>query len=434
MSAPKLLKFLEKLHLEMSRKSSDYRAETANKRLHVFTLNVNTITNQTIRQLKRHNLDITPERVEILKGYAQHFYKQVRSNVQALDKAELNTYQTYYKSDHFRAVFLQSEGTADIYQRVRDTYKDQLTTYYDNVFNQVSQWFKNNKKDLGSLESFGEKKFLQLGHKDPEVLGSSMDAAWKNTVSDLGSPPYIRTGIKPLITEFQALRQTEAETMKVTLESAYINMSKGGKAGSRKRELLKALANAIASLKTELAYTQGSDSFVEAKRKKAINAAVDPFKKVKGAKITKENTKIKTSNSKVSKKIKSKITPVTTNFGSYRSPTTGRFISKEQAQSPINLLAIINARLHGVLEKNMHPPALQYRTGRFAQSVEAVDIQTTPKGFPSVGYTYMKYPYQTFEPGFAMGSVHRDPRKLIDKSIREIAQNIVQTQVFTRRL
>jgi hypothetical protein len=58
----------------------------------------------------------------------------------------------------------------------------------------------------------------------------------------------------------------------------------------------------------------------------------------------------------------------------------------------------------------------------------------TPQGFPSVGYTYALYPYQTFEPGYVQGSAERDPRKLIDASIREIATNLAIGRFYTRRV
>ena len=42
-----------------------------------------------------------------------------------------------------------------------------------------------------------------------------------------------------------------------------------------------------------------------------------------------------------------------------------------------------------------------------------------------VDYTYMRQPYETFEPGGKQGSTYRDPRKIIGASVREIAQSIV---------
>ena len=82
----------------------------------------------------------------------------------------------------------------------------------------------------------------------------------------------------------------------------------------------------------------------------------------------------------------------------------------------------------------MGAPALVNRTGRFASSVRVTDVAITPKGFPSIGYTYQLGPYQTFEPGYAQGSTDRDPRTLIDKSIREIAASMAIGRFYTRRV
>lgn len=119
--------------------------------------------------------------------------------------------------------------------------------------------------------------------------------------------------------------------------------------------------------------------------------------------------------------------------------TAGATVRKRRARkgvssSPLKMIAAINAQLPSVLQANMQSPALNYRTGRFASSVRVLDAAQTAKGFTSFSYTYQKYPYQTFEPGFAQGSVERDPRKLIDKSIREIATQFAMGRFYTRRV
>jgi len=99
-----------------------------------------------------------------------------------------------------------------------------------------------------------------------------------------------------------------------------------------------------------------------------------------------------------------------------------------------SLMALINAKLPAIVRNNMSAPALEFRTGRFASSVQVTDITQTAKGFPSIGYTYMRNPYQTFEPGWAQGSFERDPKKLIDRSIREIAKDLIGGRFYTRRV
>jgi len=111
--------------------------------------------------------------------------------------------------------------------------------------------------------------------------------------------------------------------------------------------------------------------------------------------------------------------------------------NKSSASHPLKLLGILNQKLPETVKKNMNSPALVNQTGRFADSVKVVDINQTPKGFPSVGYTYQRNPYEVFEDGngsapWANGN--RDPRQLIDKSIREIAVQFAIGRFYTRRL
>ena len=77
----------------------------------------------------------------------------------------------------------------------------------------------------------------------------------------------------------------------------------------------------------------------------------------------------------------------------------------------------------------MGEPALTNRTGQFASSVRPTDIAMTPKGFPSIGYTYQRDPYEVHEK-----DSNFDPRKLIDRSMREIAAEYAIGRFYTRRV
>ena len=102
-----------------------------------------------------------------------------------------------------------------------------------------------------------------------------------------------------------------------------------------------------------------------------------------------------------------------------------------------NLLALtdlINEALPKRVEDNMHRPFLEYKTGRFADSTEVSYITQGRSGALTMYYTYMKYPYQTFEPGFVQGHKGYDPRPLIAKSIREIATGLVSEKFRSVRI
>jgi len=102
----------------------------------------------------------------------------------------------------------------------------------------------------------------------------------------------------------------------------------------------------------------------------------------------------------------------------------------------VQLQGLLNAKLPQTVAANMGAPRLENRTGTFAGSVRVTDIQKTRQGFASIGYTYQKAPYGVFErtSGTRFASADRDPRDLIDLSIREIAQQMAIGRFYTRRV
>ena len=108
--------------------------------------------------------------------------------------------------------------------------------------------------------------------------------------------------------------------------------------------------------------------------------------------------------------------------------------TRGQFTSLVSIQNLLNARLHDQIKKNMGSPALNYRTGRFAKSAEITGMSISRQGMITAFYTYMKYPYQTFEPGYAQGSIQRNPKTLISTSIRELATNIVGNRLRAVRV
>jgi hypothetical protein len=110
---------------------------------------------------------------------------------------------------------------------------------------------------------------------------------------------------------------------------------------------------------------------------------------------------------------------------------------KGQFTSAMNIQAILDQRIKQQVQDNMgQGGALVNRTGRFAQSVSVEKVMQSRQGVLTAFYTYMKSPYQTFERGYAQGSLRRDPRKIISRSIREIAMETLNHKlpIRTRRV
>ena len=138
------------------------------------------------------------------------------------------------------------------------------------------------------------------------------------------------------------------------------------------------------------------------------------------------------------KVLKHKNPQVLSGFGAFKASTAFRRKgTTESSDSIAPLLALLNAKLPQTVAKNMGTPRLESQTGRFASSVRITDVNQTAQGFPSVGYTYQKNPYQIFEMGAGAApwaTTARDPRNLIDASIREVARELAVGRFYTRRV
>lgn len=113
-------------------------------------------------------------------------------------------------------------------------------------------------------------------------------------------------------------------------------------------------------------------------------------------------------------------------------PNLSKNIAPES--SIISLQALINTQLTERVKENMgsgnRKDILNLRTGRFAESVKVERLSESRQGMITAFYTYMRNPYATFsEGGQQQNPRSRDPKLLIAKSIREIAQTKVQNRL-----
>lgn len=101
-----------------------------------------------------------------------------------------------------------------------------------------------------------------------------------------------------------------------------------------------------------------------------------------------------------------------------------------------SLLPLINSRLTPKVIANMKFPSLVNRTGEFASSASVVSVETTKDGYPSFVFDYEKDPYNVFDrvTGRApWNTPERDPRSLVDKSLREVLREMAIGRFYTRR-
>ena len=201
-------------------------------------------------------------------------------------------------------------------------------------------------------------------------------------------------------------------------------------------KLEKALTDWLVGQKLE--DLEGSVSPREDYRREAVSEVLNKFKTVKKAKIKRKTAQpVKKTSRYKPRKEKGK------NISS--SKVVAAQIAKDKRKSrqenagganSMQMLGILNEKLPETVRKNMKDPGLINRTGRFANSVRITEMGTTPKGFPSIGYTYDRDNYGQYETssGSRFSDPNRDPRVVIDRSIREIAAGLAIGRFFTRRV
>jgi hypothetical protein len=110
--------------------------------------------------------------------------------------------------------------------------------------------------------------------------------------------------------------------------------------------------------------------------------------------------------------------------GSRRTSPTR--VDKAAGTNPMALRNLLNEILPMTVAQNMTSPALNYRTGRFANSVRVDNITQGPRGGNTmIEATYMTNPYDTFAPGGQKYTPQRDPERLIKRSIRQVASGMI---------
>ena len=446
MSKARLQKFLEKLDLELKDSSEEYRKGTANKKYTTFTFRSSTIKKSLKTLLDRSiSTEFDGDGASVLKSIQKQLTpllagltRDLRKTFQGLANSSKGTVEFRLIRSGFVVTAIQIDKR-DNFRLVQDAYRDRLEEFYS-AFLEILQkpYIKRESNSQGEVNVGTAGQAFNLEHMKgksnvQDFINSSIFNALKEVYNDKKVPEELEKelenfGFTSILT---IIKDAEEGTIEIFLGSQILNSVESAKEKQIKQKLQKDLQAALLKL-GGLGELKGSDSLSSAYRKKVIKEISKPFKKLKNTKVITEDIKIKESSPVQQKKnVKAKKVNV-----SGSRPLKKRKLKGEKGASsiPFELLGILNDRLPETLQKNMQSPALNYRTGRFAESVRVIDVLQTNKGYSSFGFTYQKSPYQTFEVGYRQGTLDRDPRKLIDRSIREIAAEYAIGRFFTRRV
>jgi len=353
------------------------------------------------------------------------------------------------------------------FNKIKTTYRTILQNYFkslqDNFGEQQNGKTKTGKKGKGGFRNKSGKRMgkgsigniIDLGHVDG-VAETSIQRTLESTfqkneqaLKNLGIKDIaqLKRQMKAAGISLKVVRADDGEGFQTRLEFKGDNQSAGNKSKQKKAAFLNACENTVNRLGSKLGNISGSDSILQRNRKLIIKEVVKQFKATgKVVSIKTENTKLNRSKGtgatksigKANIKAAKVITAGTVSglIGKGKAARTSKRKPPGPKMALKNILGVLNAKLPETIAGNMGAPKLENQSGRFAQSVRAVDATETAQGFKSIGYTYAKNPYQVYESGSGsrFSDIDRDPRTLIDMSIREIVASFGLGRLYTRRL
>ena len=481
MSRASIQKFVDELVVEMGKKSPMFRSDY-NLQPHTFVFTPGRLGTQMIKIAKMSsndgwnltNRDIKKIRtlagihgailVDYIKGLGGKSYSTKGVKLTFTTSTDQEVLNPKWKRDAMPDAPPMYDQN-NIYQKVRSAYSDAIEDFFEAVqdyfTSQERQYISNKtgrqrKKAIrtgrdgsgGIATSAGS--VIEAGHAHGEgILETQMRLAF-NTTYDKLTKELQAEGIADAQEMYQILqglglnlsvvRADDGEGFVIMLENRAGNKAAGQEAKKAKAEFIATASDVIRE--ADLGNLEGSDSIIRRNRKLIIKGIAEEFRKNRRARVTTEDItliKSKGKGSAIIGKPKVKKAKTVSLDAKVALPKAQRRTGKRKPAPPKmalqNILGVLNSQLPRVVAANMGTPRLENRTGRFAQSVRATDATKTPQGFTSIGYTYMKERYGGYEStsGSRFADIDRDPRPLIDQSIREIVIGFGLGRVFTRR-
>ena len=385
---------------------------------------------------------LTPAQIAVVEKQADLFVKRALATTTLPPGKRRNLTITKISGDkqNFTLRFRKTgSGRVDVFGRINDLIFKDAKDLVSKALNGAG--FKIDKSEqlrifnVGHVTSVSEvkstralwrtgaglSKIYNQNSSDPVVkdLADSIRLEMVAKFSQLGDPEFTK--------QFIVRRAT------VKVESEATNMTDSDYEAALLREVRTHLESVLKKMPNDWAGQKSSDSIKEliakdivatatkrASKRVKVKVAGDINKDLK-SNAASSSFKYKRPRQKPAKKLDMN------DFGKFDIPSS---VANAPAPSPINLtslLPIINERLPEVIRSHMgRQGRLVNRTGRFSESARVIAVDDSGL---SMGYTYQVRPYSVFE---SQGA--RDPRPLIEMSIREIAREAMITRFSLRRI
>lgn len=296
--------------------------------------------------------------------------------------------------------------------------------------------------------SVADKSKKELPKNFKKIFSGNLEYVLTTSLSSLskGQRGKIYSTVMKLVSDAQQIISKQGDfqaslSMILTPVLADVNIKRGSQ---EEKQIQEAFLNAFEMTFTGIEYENLKGSSTLSEKIEHVIVHDNFLKAFKDSKIKtdikakKVKTKTKTKlTDKTEKGSGTRVSSVPVKGSKARAVSSNQRVKNKQSRSMFSVMSMINQKLPETVQKNMKAPGLENRTGRFAGSVRLTEVSATRQNFPSFGYTYDKEPYQVFEMGRGRApwaTPERDPRKVIDASVREIAAQMALGRFYTRRV
>ncbi len=496
MARETIVKELEKIHKELAFNNKAYREGTSDVKVHLLVISYGRVMKQVVTQLEKGGAGKAKDEVggggnfgsgfktehkamyDALKDLVKTFvraiikdFKKLEADSKGKAKENLKYSVEVNETSQFRAeieVAIPTGGSGtNVFNYIKkrkqehqkpivlaiDAYIDenrhrQRSVNGKSSTKDVDKFYNTDRTSKSGSDLSSQFYFLELGHDETDAVSKqqirdakiNLDAL---VASEKGLPDRYKDKFGLAI---DVDTKNTPEKLKIYVESNWVNRSQASGERAEIEGIQRDLQKIIDNIKADDwgKKWNASDSVVSKREKKVLNALALALphgknvrhniksEKIKTSKLTESNAKKRKATRGNADPFKTPAVVVGKKAASGRKPS-GR---KARQKSHFNMISMINTKLPRTVKKNMGFPRMENVSGRFAESVKLTDVSQTPKGFPSIGYTYQREPYQVFETGSRgnWSSTERDPRQLIDYSIREIAAELALGRFYTRRV
>jgi hypothetical protein len=433
-----------------SQKDSKVRAEV-NKKVHVYSVNIKDLWKELVDQLEGkyakkggERITLSPAEIEGIKRASIKYFNDIKQEIQSFNGSTFDVYTIFSGPTNIKVRVDSKSGNSSVF-------KNFISTVRSSPLKQLRTEIYHILKDSNSMNSEIRSRIFGTGQTtggllDPgHAIGTSItENRIGNYISDLdvmAKTASSRTtkGTNPIIDLIAVVKNNPRLEHLKTIDFSVVYVGEQGVDHNRNAQAVQEqilISSIKKQIKKSLDTVDWGNFRSSSSAKEMISKNILDTAKKSGAKV-KSPKKLDTRGTKASSSMKQTIEKVTTDErGATISATTKKPDTVAEPTNWLKLLPIINSKLTPRVIANMKFPSLVNRTGTFAQSAKVTNVETTREGFPSFVFDYERDPYDVFDRTRGRSpwnTPERDPRALVDKSVREIVREMAISRFYTRR-